>query len=70
MGREITPGCEVRLKRLKMEELLTTRDDANEVFEKTEVLHSQLPYTLIPFYKVMLKKPCSKVYDLQYDFLY
>merc|ERR1719447_393275 len=36
VGREITPGCEVRLKRLKMEELLTTRDDANEVFEQTE----------------------------------
>jgi len=36
VGREITPGCEVRLKRLKMEELLTSRDDANEVFEQTE----------------------------------
>ena len=40
VGKEITPGCEVRLKRLKMEELLTTRDDANEVFEQTEVPHS------------------------------
>ena len=41
MGREITPGCEVRLKRLKMEEVLTTQDvDVGEVFEQTEVLHS------------------------------
>ena len=40
-GREITPGCEVRLKRLKMEEVLTTRDvDAGEDFEQTEVRHS------------------------------
>ena len=41
MGRKITPGCEVRLKKLRMEEVFTTQEvDAGEVFEQTEVLHS------------------------------
>ena len=49
VGRKITPGCEVRLKRFKMEEVIITQEvDAGEVFEQAEVLHSELPYTLIP----------------------
>ena len=65
MGRKITPGCEVRLKRLKMEEVLTTQEaDTGEVFEQREVLHSKLAYTLIP------KGQMADCLDVSFRFVY
>ena len=63
--RKKTPDCEVRLKKLKMEVVLTTHEvDADEIFDQTEVLHSLLPYTFsrqILLYKLGLGSSISQL---------